>query len=88
MGHDERHCNKSGQPNQTLQYREWLRAQGGSKDRLSEEEPRRNPTNQQDYNMAMQEGKQVGVEDGGYTTFLGGAHSEENLGNEKRGSLV
>ena len=38
--------------------------------------------------MAMQEGMQVGVEDGGYTTFLGGAQSGENLGNEKRGSLV
>lgn len=28
------------------------------------------------------------AEDGGYTTFLGGAHSGENLGNEKRESLV
>ena len=38
--------------------------------------------------MAMQERMQVGAEDGGYSTSLGGAHSEENLGNEKRRSLV
>ena len=38
--------------------------------------------------MAMQERMQVGAEDGGYSTSLGGAHFGENLGNEKRGSLV
>ena len=38
--------------------------------------------------MAMQERMQVRVEDGGYSTSLGSAHSGENLGNEKRGSLV
>ena len=38
--------------------------------------------------MAMQERMQVGAEDGGYSTSLGGTHSGENLGNEKRGSLV
>ena len=38
--------------------------------------------------MAMQERMQVGAEDGAYSTSLGYAHSRENLGNEKRGSLV
>ena len=38
--------------------------------------------------MAMQERMQVGAEDDGYSTSLGDAHSGENLGNEKRGSLV
>ena len=38
--------------------------------------------------MAMQERMQVGAEDGGYSTSPGGAHPGENLGNEKRGSLV
>lgn len=52
MGHDEQHFNKSGQPNQTLQYEEWLRAKGGSKARVSKEEPRRNLINQQVYDMA------------------------------------
>ena len=68
MGHDERHCKKSGQPNQTLQYGEWLRAQRGSKARLSKEEQRRNPINQEDYDMAMQERMPVGAEDSGYST--------------------
>jgi len=88
MGHDERHCKKSDQPNQILQYGEWLRAQRGSKARLSKEEQSRNPINQQDYDMAMQERMPVGAKDGGYSTSLGDAHSGENLGNEKRGSLV
>ena len=45
MGHDERHYKKNGQPNQTLQNGEWLKAQGGSKARLSKEEQRRSPIN-------------------------------------------
>ena len=45
MGHDERHYKKNGLPNQTLQYGEWLKAQGGSKARLSKEEQRRSPIN-------------------------------------------
>ena len=45
MGHDERHYKKNGKPNQTLQYGEWLKAQGGSKARLSKEEQRRSPIN-------------------------------------------
>ena len=83
MGHDEQHCKKSGQPNQTLQYGEWLRAQGGSKARLSKEEQRRNPLTQQVDDTTMQERMQVRAEDDGYLTSFGGAHSKENLGNEK-----
>ncbi|KAL0015937.1 hypothetical protein SO802_003006 [Lithocarpus litseifolius] len=87
MGHDERHCKKSGQPNQAMQYGKWLRAQGGSKARLTKEE-QRSPLNKQVEDSAMQERILVGVEDGGYSTSLGSAHSGENLGNEKRGSQV
>ena len=45
MGHDERHCMKSGQQNQALQYGDWLRAQGGGKAKLTKEEQRRSPLN-------------------------------------------
>ena len=45
IGHDERHYKKNGQPNQTLQNGEWLKAQGGSKAKLSKEEQRTSPIN-------------------------------------------
>nr|POF09301.1 hypothetical protein CFP56_28245 [Quercus suber] len=88
MGHDEKHCKKSGQPNQALQYGEWLRAQGGSKAGWTKEKQRRNPFNQQADDMAMKEKVQLEAEDGGYSTYLGGAQAEEKLGNAKSGSLV
>lgn len=65
MGHDKQNCNKSGQPNEALQYGEWLRAQRGGKARLSKEGTRKNPIIQQDYDMVEQDRKQEGVEDGG-----------------------
>ena len=88
MGHDERHCKKSGQQNQALQYGEWLRAQGGGKAKSAKEEQRRSPLNQQADDTAMQERMQFGAEDGGYSYSRGGAQSGDNLGNAKRGSTV
>ena len=69
--------------NEALQYREWLRAQGRGKARLSKEGPRKNPIKQQDYDMAEQERMQERAKDGGQTSY-GGAGSGENLGNQKR----
>ena len=87
MGHDERHCMKSGQQNQALQYGDWLRAQGGGKTKLTKEEQRRSPLNQQAVDTAMQERMQFGAEEGGCSYACGGVQSGDNLGNAKRGGL-
>ena len=87
MGHDERHCMKSGQQNQALQYGDWLRAQGGGKAKLTKEEQRRSPLNQQAVDTAMQERMQFGAEEGGCSYACGGVQSGDNIGNAKRGGL-